>query len=70
MSCQQCASLSRELKARDRELTMAVSCLAAVDAAEDSVLFMRFRVRLSEARMEHELARLMLEKHQQDGHAA
>jgi len=48
---------------------MASECLALVDAEEDSVLFMRFRVRLSDARMEHELARLVLEAHQRDGHA-
>jgi hypothetical protein len=30
---------------------------------------MRFRVKLSDARIQYELAQLMLEKHQQYGHA-
>jgi hypothetical protein len=69
MPCQQCDTLSRELKARERDRVMAVQCMDAVNETIDAVVFQRFRSKLSDARMEHELARLTLEKHQQDGHA-
>jgi hypothetical protein len=43
-------------------------CLGGLDAAGKNV-YIRLRSKLSDARMEHELARLTLEKHQQDDHA-
>ncbi len=43
--------------------------METVNETGDAVVFQKFRAKLSDAKMEHELARLALEKHQQDGHA-
>ena len=69
MVCQLCERLRSELKSREREHAMAAQCFSAVTEANEAVVFRKFRTKLSDARLEYELARLTLEKHQQDGHA-
>jgi hypothetical protein len=69
MACAQCDCLIAELKFRHREHMHAFQCMAEVTEPAEPVVFARLRAKLSDARVEHELARLTLEKHQQDGHA-
>jgi hypothetical protein len=63
MVCQQCDELSAELRLREREHLLVLDCFRAVDESEDAAVFHKIRTKLSDARMEHELARLVLEKH-------
>ena len=48
---------------------MAAQCFSPVTEANDAAVFRKFRTKLSDARLEYELARLLLEDHQRDGHA-
>ncbi len=58
MPCQQCDRQRSELKVREREHIMAVQCFAEVGETHEPDLFTKLRAKLSDARMEHELARL------------
>jgi hypothetical protein len=63
MPCPQCERLTAELKIRERDHVMAVRRVGAVGEM-DIVTLHKLRAQLSDARMEHELARLLLKKHQ------
>jgi hypothetical protein len=69
MACDDCDRMNSELKVRDRDHAMAAWAFSTVSEANEAVVFQEFLARLSVARLEHELARLTLEKHQRDGHA-
>jgi hypothetical protein len=69
MPCQDCSRLTLEMNILERRHRFAHDCLDQVQETAEPELYQKLRIRLSDARMEHELARLILEKHQQDGHA-
>jgi hypothetical protein len=69
MNCQLCDRLGSEPKAREREWVMAQKCMDTVNKTGDLDEFEKSRVKLSDARLEQKLARLILEKHRQDGRA-
>ncbi|HWE51127.1 MAG TPA: hypothetical protein VG273_15145 [Bryobacteraceae bacterium] len=56
------------MKSRDREYEFAKECMGIGGKREDVELYLRLRLRVSDARLERELARLALEKHRQADH--
>jgi len=69
MDCQLCDRLNSELKICERQRGMAAWSFSSVSETNSAVVFQEFLAILSVARLEHDLARLALEKHRQDGHA-
>jgi hypothetical protein len=69
MACQQCERLRREVTFQEREFQLALQCLDSVEETAEPGLYQKLKVRVSGARLDCEVARLMLEKHQQEGHA-
>ena len=69
MACSECNGLNAELRARIREQWFAAECLGRVGEKTEPYVYAKLYKRLSDARIEHELARLALNNHQRDGHA-
>ena len=66
MSCQQCDHLSAELRLLEREYGSARKCLELVRQAEEPPLFRKLHVKLDNASIDLQIARLILEKHRND----
>ena len=68
MACRRCEDLTAELKTREREYASAGGRIVSARKSDDEALYQARKAESGTARTNWLVARLALEKHQQDSH--